>query len=705
MRRLSVLAMALAGLTALFAGCGGGGEEAGVLAVAFRLDEGSPLMSAYVGEPAEEPFWLPAGRYYIQALDQDDVVVSLGAVTVKDGEAVDLPPSLAAAGGVADAQRAEPLRAIANFLVDVELAEYAFLEIVSGGFELPPFDSGVEVDATDVEALFEMYAEIGAQEDALRLALSQIEAGATVSASASYVRSRWAPPPGPWEFFKKKADEWLFGGDSFLGWMKRATGEGQRERILAIAEQIPETDREQVFKDTPVRLTGDAWDFNSWMEEVRQGKLDHELAAIYGQVYSADPEAARSAGQRPIDVLVREGTEGLNKGVEFEAEAYKKVPGMGKALDLVGKTKEWDKYARKLAENWPSALEGTAREQYEEAIADKIKEDLKERAADLPWFTDEVIDKFADHFAKKAVAAVPQIVPTPGATVAVATAIATPAFTPVRTATTMAETPAPSAEATATPAPDTSWIEGYVQGIANQWLAAGYGGIGVAVAADDLRNCLTDAVQGGAGRDEAIGECPLWLYKPQGTPPPKTATPVATATFAPEPTETPAPEPTETPAPEPTEAPSPEPTQTPAPPGVQVTARGGFDVDPDYFTITENTMTLTFNTGGGSVSGDSRLHYEQQQGSTSLGCGMDSYDETVHYEGANSLEDPRVFSGTATVTYAYVLWYIEDEGGETTCAPKHTGNTVTLSWNALWEGGVVTGWWGSRDFRLTVGGQ
>ena len=700
MRCLGILVLALAWLTALLAGCGGG-EEAGVLAVAFRLDDGSPLMSAYIGDPAKDPFSLPAGRYYIEALDQDEVVVSLGAVDIKAGDAVDLPSAFAAAGGVADPGRAEPLRTVANFLVDADLAEHAFLEIVTGGFDLPPFDPGVEPGPSDIEALYQRYAELAAQEDALRVALSQIEASATVWSGASYVRSRWAPPLDPWDFFKKKADEWIFGGDSFLGWMKRATGEGQRERILAIAEQIPEGDREQVFKDTPVGLTGDSYDFDSWMEEVRQGKLDDELAVIYGQLYSADPNAARSAGQRPIDVLAREGTEGLNKGVEFEVEAYKKVPGMGKALDLVGKTKEWDEYARKLAENWPSALEGTAREQYEEAIADKIKEDLKERAADLPWFTDEVIDKFADHFAKKAVAAVPQIVPTPGATVAVATAIATPAFTPVRTATTMAETPAPSAEATATPAPDTSWIEGYVQGIANQWSTDGYGGIGVAVAADDLRNCLTDAVQGGAGRDEAIGECPLWLYKPQGTPPPKTATPVATATFAPEETEAPTAEPTEPPTAEPT----PEPTATPSPPGVQVTARGGFDVDPDYFTITENTMTLTFNTGGGSVSGDSRLHYEQQQGSTSLGCGMDSYDETVHYEGANSLEDPRVFSGTATVTYAYVLWYIEDEGGETTCAPKHTGNTVTLSWNALWEGGVVTGWWGSRDFRLTVGGQ
>ena len=51
MRRPIVVATALAGLAALFASCGGGGEEAGVLAIAFRLDEGSPVMSAYAGDP------------------------------------------------------------------------------------------------------------------------------------------------------------------------------------------------------------------------------------------------------------------------------------------------------------------------------------------------------------------------------------------------------------------------------------------------------------------------------------------------------------------------------------------------------------------------------------------------------------------------------------------------------------------------------
>jgi hypothetical protein len=76
---------------------------------------------------------------------------------------------------------AEPLLTLANFLVDAELAEYAFLEIVSGGFEQPLFDPGVEVAAADVEKLFGMYEEILAQEDDVLAAFEQIKERAQVS--------------------------------------------------------------------------------------------------------------------------------------------------------------------------------------------------------------------------------------------------------------------------------------------------------------------------------------------------------------------------------------------------------------------------------------------------------------------------------------------------------------------------------------------
>jgi hypothetical protein len=205
MKRLLALLMALAGLTALFAGCGGGGEEeAASLAVAFRLDEGSPVMVAYIGDPTEDPFELPAGRYYIEALDGDDVLISLGAVDVEEGDVVDFPTSFEAAGEVADAERAEPLITLASFLIDLELAKHTYLEIVTGGFTVSPFDPSVELDAADFEGLFEMYGDIAEQEDAVLEALDKIEGRAEVSSGLAYVRSSWASGPDEFNWTKEE---------------------------------------------------------------------------------------------------------------------------------------------------------------------------------------------------------------------------------------------------------------------------------------------------------------------------------------------------------------------------------------------------------------------------------------------------------------------------------------------------------------------
>jgi len=585
MKRQGILVLALAGLTALLGSCGGG-EEAGVLAVAFRLDEGSPVMSAYVGDPAKDPFSLPAGRYYIEAVDQGDVMLSLGAVTVKDGEPVDLPPSLAAAGGVADPEQVEPLTTLANFLVDAELAEYAFLEIVSGGFERPLFDPDVEVAVADVENLFGMYEEILAQKDGVLAAFREIQGRAEVSGHSRYVSSRWAQD----------------GEDLARAYEKLGKGFVEWEKYLRAA-------REEEF-DT---------------EASRERALLEQTNWVVGWYQDFTYDEVGST------VLVE------------------------KSPEMVEKHKEWEAYAKNLVQNLPGAGEEPAWAQAEEALADTIRSDLEEWAEKAGKGLGEYqIKKAVDYFVKEVSGA---------------------AGAPV-----------------ATPVPDTSWIEGYVQVVGEQWVDEGYD-VEAVVAAENLKECLTEAVEGGASRDEAIARCPADAFKPTATPQP-TATPPA------EETETPAAEETETPAPEPTEAPPPEPTQTPAPPGAQVTARGGFDIDPDYFTVTENTMTLTFNSGGGPVSGDSRLHYE----GSACPDTTDWWDETAHFEGTY-FADSGTFTGTATWTYANSLWYLEGEGNEKACVEKHTGDTVTVDWNGTFDSGVVTGYLGTREFQLTVQGQ
>ena len=201
MKRLVILLLALAGLTTLFASCGGGGDEkTSILALAFRLDGGSPVMSAYIGDPAQDPFQLSVGRYYIETLDQNDVLLSLGAVDIEEGDVVDFPPSFDPADAVAGPQAAEPLITLAGFLIDVELAKYEFLNVVTGGFSEAPFDPAVDLDPANFEGLFEMYAEIATQEDAVLAALSKIERRAEVSLGIAYVCSSWPSAPDAFDY-------------------------------------------------------------------------------------------------------------------------------------------------------------------------------------------------------------------------------------------------------------------------------------------------------------------------------------------------------------------------------------------------------------------------------------------------------------------------------------------------------------------------
>ncbi|KPK45728.1 MAG: hypothetical protein AMJ77_06930 [Dehalococcoidia bacterium SM23_28_2] len=193
MKRLGILLLALAGLNALLGGCGGG-EETGILALAFRLDGESPIVTAYIGDPDEDPFQPPA--------------ISLGAVEVEEGQVVAFPSSFEAAGGVADPERAQSLKTVATFLIDFELSELTFIEAITGDFTTEdPFDPAVEPDAASVQQLLSLYAEMADQEDALEAALSEIEERAVASAGTLYVRSPWAPAPGLLDVAKKSQEE------------------------------------------------------------------------------------------------------------------------------------------------------------------------------------------------------------------------------------------------------------------------------------------------------------------------------------------------------------------------------------------------------------------------------------------------------------------------------------------------------------------
>jgi hypothetical protein len=249
-------------------------------------------------------------------------------------------------------------------------------------------------------------------------------------------------------------------------------------------------------------------------------------------------------------------------------------------------------------------------------------------------------------------------------------------------------TPPPGFWGASTPAPDTGWIEDYVQAVGEQWVDEGYG-VEAVVAAESLKVCLTEAVEAGASRDEAIAQCPAKAFKPKVTPQPtetpaaeETETPAAeeTETPAAEETETPAAEETETPAAKETETPAAEPTVTATPQGQEVTAMGQLTDLYDPSEITANSTTLRFNTQGGPVTGEA--HFEKTYTGSCRTAGDQYIDGTivwtwdVVFSGTYS-KDTGQLDGTAQITFRHV-----------TC---QRGAAWTEPWVATLQGAQVAG--------------
>ena len=74
------------------------------------------------------------------------------------------------------------------------------------------------------------------------------------------------------------------------------------------------------------------------------------------------------------------------------------------------------------------------------------------------------------------------------------------------------ELPSAPASGPGQPKPDTSWIEGFVQKVADKLLDQGHSGLDVAAWADDLSHCLTAYVEQGLSQEDATALC-VWVIE------------------------------------------------------------------------------------------------------------------------------------------------------------------------------------------------
>lgn len=468
-----------AALMAASGGFGGGDDESdgSLVALAFRLDGGSPALSGFAGDLEENLVGLPAGEYYIEAVTSDDAVLTLGVVEIADGEMLGMAPDTDTEA-LRDAEHAAAIRTIATFLADVELAKLSVFESLSGGFQAPLLDPSVEPTAEDLEALVARYGEIAGQEASVLEAVATVEDGSDVAHPVSYVQAGGSPAG---RLFGSLLDNLL---PDFINRI-RNVGERERERSLEIVENIDPWQGQEVFEGMPANLRGGAASFEEWREALERGELDDATGAIHGYLYVAATDATQRSGHTPGASLAEEGAPLLRDGVDYALESYGRVPHVSRMIEVTNKTLEWEEYARELYENAGATLDQIESGEFLQTLQDRMEADLREMA---PHLTDAVVESLAAQMAARIVAEGPQFV-----------------------AALTEDEP---------PADDLAWIDEFVDALADELVANGESGIAVAVATDDLRQCLLGAVDAGLTQNEALERCAAAIV-PTPTPAPE----------------------------------------------------------------------------------------------------------------------------------------------------------------------------------------
>ncbi len=476
----------------------------GILAIAFSVNPDAPLLSAYIGNPVNAPFTLPKGKYYIEAVDQNNFVIALSnQVVAAPNDRVVLPNSFQQAGGVQDAARARSLKTLANGLARIELTKLVALQAASGNFSVPLFDAQTRPTQADLDRLFAQYIVLGAQQNDVLAALASIEPRASAAFPRQVASRNAMPALGVFDKIKTQLT-------GFFGYAGDA-GKRAGERILATSAQLSPDDKQDAFDSIRPGLRGDARNYDELIEKIKAGALDTQATQIEADLRNSPGYivVAQQKNQTVGEIVRQEGAELVIKGGELQAQVIKTVladvfPDITTGFDYADKVKDWVEYINQVYQDPLGVVGGklsdTAKEKIKERIqsdlekccgqlSDKIREQIADKVSDttITTITDAFASGTVTPAAKPGTTTVAQANQTPSST---PTALVLPTRTPTATGTpTSSPTPSvtPSTTPNVTPTPDLSWIDPYVQNLANQMMLALINPIQVAIVTEDLR--------------------------------------------------------------------------------------------------------------------------------------------------------------------------------------------------------------------------
>lgn len=469
-----------------------------VTAIAYRVDDGLPYMSLYVGRPDDHPFTIPAGVYYIEAFDQAGQGISLGrvAVTSEDGESAftAFPRDFVKSPHLLSVLETGHVQTLAEFLLLVDYARLTYIEIVSNGFDNTPYGGEEDIPLSALEPMEALLAEMAQSDKAVTEAAQVFQVRALATTSSKPVK------------ITLSVKRWFNVADklrSFFG-LYNKNAENARNEIVMVYDAMTPDQRQDAFDMVDPSIRSGAQTYDEFVQKIKNGEISNsDAVTARGQLhYAPDYDQAVQnlvpGMNRPhLNIAHQEGGAAVTAGAELYVEIVKSVldtqfPGIKNGIEYAEKVDKWSNYVRDLLSDPTKALENYTTDQIKDYLSERIKVDLGEIN---PGLDDDEIGEIASALADRITQQAVEDVKTGGG--ALVDLLSGDEET----------SPSDDDAEGATGKPDLSWITGYVDGISNNLTEQGLRRAAVNAIKSELRTCLEREINNGASRAEAIGFC------------------------------------------------------------------------------------------------------------------------------------------------------------------------------------------------------
>ena len=494
-------------------------ESNPVAALIFAIGDQSPAISAYVGDPANNPFWVPAGLYYIEAMNPEGLVVSLGMVQVQDagegGDYLKFPTPLEEGSKILDETAKQQFQQLLEFMMMTDWVRVTYYEVITDNFQTLPYVMEEDIPLSALDPLYAVYDELAAMEPVMTAAADAFQRRALEAVRASF------PEEDSGKAGLASPRQWISLLDKlriFCGLPASAQTRAQQEIIKTFAAMPDEQKREALQMLEPV-YGANTNSPDEFIKQVESGELQDWILRIrqdlYQEGYYQGTVQNQSGANRPgLDTARQEGAALVEAGANLYVEVIKitldtKFPGIKEGFDYAEKVDKWTNYIRDLLNDPEVAIERFTLDQIKDLIKDNVKDGLQDIN---PGLSEDEIDEAAgvaaDHIMAGIKTDMQQRIERYNADTE--------------------KTRQAAAEATAVAADeedgeeerDYSWIAPYVSGVAGELSAAGYAQEKVNDLAGSLSGCLTKAVDKGKTQVEAMDNCADLIERFIKDPPP-----------------------------------------------------------------------------------------------------------------------------------------------------------------------------------------